>query len=74
MRVLFIILFAIASAPAGAAGDWCVFAEYKKKFPECDEFTNIVDYNNCVVRAIAEKCERTNAEVFNLLKKQMMGD
>jgi hypothetical protein len=74
MRALLLILFVSAPALAFAAGDWCVFAEYKKKFPKCAEFRNVVDYNNCVVEAIAGKCERPPAEVFGLLHKQMMGD
>lgn len=74
MRALLLAAFALASAKVMAAGDWCVHAEYKKKFPKCEEFSNIVDYNNCIVEAIAEKCSRTNAEVFMILKKKMMGE
>jgi hypothetical protein len=74
MRNVLAILFASLPAAAFAAGDWCIYAEYKKKFPDCAVTINMVDYNNCVIAKIAKECERTEAEVFALLKKKMLGD
>ncbi|MDR1476693.1 MAG: hypothetical protein LBI17_01030 [Rickettsiales bacterium] len=74
MRNALVILFAMLPFAALAAGDWCIYAEYKKKFPDCAETINIVDYNNCVIAKIAGACERAEAEVFDLLKKKMMAD
>ena len=73
MKAAIVILFVSTSPNLVIASNWCIHNEYKRnRFPDCQEFTNVVDRDNCIVATIAERCKRTPADVFNLLQKQLL--